>query len=431
MKRIKRQLIFAAVFIVLLFFSACMAKTDTEVSVSASATPFSDLSASLPDVKTPLPTETPLPSEEPTPTPKPTASPVPTPAHATIGAVGDIMIPGYFIVDAQQPDGSYSFLTLFAPFQEIFRSVDLMCGNLETPLAGEEAGHFGVAIPNSAMTAFNAPDSLLDALKEYGFDMLTTANNHMLDRGAKGLYRTIEKIREAGFYQTGTYLGPEDREKPCIVEINGIRVGFVASTRLMNGGFRDFSGAEERAAIGFLTDRQTALSEDVLNDIARVKNAGAEIIILFPHWAYEPRKPADKITISLAKDLLEAGVDCIIGSHPHWIKDAEFMTVDREDGPYTGLVMYSLGNFVASEGFNLRMGLYVQLTLEKDPITEKVSLFDASVLPSFVMRRNISELGRCTVVPVYSDPSRIPHLAAPLTEKEIESLAAAREAAFK
>ena len=94
MKRIKKQLIFAAVLIVLLFFSACMAKPDTEAPVSASATPLSNRSTGSPDVKTPLPTETPLPSKEPSPSPEPTASPVPTPAHATIGAVGDIMIPG-------------------------------------------------------------------------------------------------------------------------------------------------------------------------------------------------------------------------------------------------------------------------------------------------------------------------------------------------
>ena len=106
------------------------------------------------------------------------------------------------------------------------------------------------------------------------------------------------------------------------------------------------------------------------------------------------------------------------------------MTVEREDGPYTGLVLYSLGNFVASESFRLRMGIFARLTLEKDPLSGKVSLTDAGVLPLFVLRRNISDGPRNTIVPAYRDPSRILHLLQPLTAKEVEMIALARESAL-
>ena len=431
MTRIIRQLIPAIVLSVLLSVLACTGHPEAvdvppqTVSTSNSAEPSADIS-----VKTGTPVPTIESTEVPSSLPSPSPTSVPSPATATIGAVGDIMMPSIFVSDARTKDGTYSFETLFAPFMEIFQSVDLMCGNLETPVAGDDAGYEGVTAPNSLMTAFNAPDSMLDTLKEYGFDLLTTANNHCLDKGGKGLYRTIEKVREKGFYQTGTYLGAEDRKNPCIVEINGIRIGFVASTRVLNGAYRDILTEEEHTVIGHLTDDGKTLSAEVLTDISRVKEAGAEFIIMFPHWDYETDKRPANTTKALAKQLFEAGVDCIIGSHPHWIKSAEYMTVEREDGPYTGLVLYSLGNFVASESFRLRMGIFARLTLEKDPLSGKVSLTDAAVLPLFVLRRNISEGPRNTVVPAYKDPSRILHLLQPLTAKEVETIAMARESAL-
>ena len=379
-----------------------------------------------PIANTPAPTA--LPTPEATPTAAPTETPIPSPATVTIGAVGDIMIPSGILSDAKTAGGEYDFSNLFAPFSELFRSVDLMCGNFETPLAGREAG-FSQRKDKTGALVFNAPDSVLDALKESGVDMLTTANNHCLDMGADALYRTIETIRANGFIQTGTFLNAEDREKPCIVELNGIKVGFVASTRNVNSGsagrMRD---EEKKTAIGYLLNG-SKLHEDVYQDIRRVREAGAEFVILFAHWDYENDKPTSETTRQYAKQLLEAGADCIIGSHPHRIKDAEFVTVQRTDGSYTGLVLYSLGNFTANNTFEKMVGMFAEITLEKDFSTGKVTLCDAAVLPTFSIRRGGDE-PRFTVVPVYADTSMITGLRSPLTDSEIKSIAKAREHAF-
>ena len=146
-----------------------------------------------------------------TPTPTPSPTPVPTPAIITIGAVGDIMIPSAIIEDVKTEDGLYDFSTLFLPMRDLFESVDLMCANLEVPLAGEKGRYSGKKDERTGLFSFNAPDSILDALKEYGVDLLTTANNHAFDRGIDGLRRTVEVVRAAGFYQTGTYLDEEDK----------------------------------------------------------------------------------------------------------------------------------------------------------------------------------------------------------------------------
>lgn len=379
----------------------------------------------------PTPTWTPAPTEEPTPVSTEEPTPVPSPVDITIGAVGDIMIPSQIVEDAKLSGGEYAFDMLFAPVAELFQSVDLMCGNLETPLAGKEEGFSQRKDSKTNAFLFNAPDSVLDALKASGMDMLTTANNHCLDMGGKGMYRTIEAIRAAGFYQTGTYLNAEDREEPCVVEISGVRVGFVASTKKVNVNHakRDIGEDEKQVAIGYLIDGDKP-SEAVLRDIARVREAGAEFVILFAHWDFESDNPTADSTKKLAKALLAAGADCIIGSHPHRIKGAEYVTVQREDGPYTGLVLYSLGNFTANNRFELMVGLFARITLHKDFGTGRVTLQEARVLPTITIRRS-GDRQRFTVVPAYADPSAVTGLRSSLTASEIKTIAKAREHAFK
>ncbi len=390
-----------------------IAAAQTAAATEAPAAPTQEI--------TPEPTDT--------PTPEPTETPVPEPARVTIGAIGDIMVTSQIVEDVKVSADEYDFMTLFAPFAELFGSVDLMCGNLETPLAGKEVG-YSVKTSDGALV-FNAPDSILDALKAYGMDVLTTANNHCLDKDAAGLYRTIETIRNAGFYQTGTYLDAADREKPLIVEVNGIRIGIVAGTRKPNVSKtkRHITDEESRKVISYLINGEK-ITDSAAKDIARAKEAGAEFVIYFAHWDYENDKPAADVTKSLARQLLQAGADCIIGSHPHRVKAAEYVTVNRADGPYTGLVLYSLGNFSANNAFEKMVGLFVKITLEKDFETGKVTLVDAGALPTFAIRRG-GKGQRFTVVPAYADASKITGLNSALTASEIQSIAKARAHAFK
>ena len=377
------------------------------------------------ETPTTVPTATPSPEPTPSPTPEPTATPVPTPQTAVIGAVGDIMIPSGIIGDVRS-GSNYDFSALFAPCAELFSSVDLMCANLEVPLAGESAGYSAMLTGETGIPRFNAPDSLLDALKDAGFDLLTTANNHVLDKETDGMYRTTEVIRDAGFYQTGTFLDEDDRETPCIIEVNGIRIGIVAATRVINERIKHITMDEAHVAVGLLSEGDQ-LTDDVLEDLERVKDAGAEFIIVFAHWDYENPNPVDKITRRLAEQLLKAGADCIIGSHPHYVKSIEYTTVLRGREEYTGLVAYSLGNFTANEGFERSTGLYLQLTLEKDFETDTVSLIDAAYLPTFVMRRAI-EKPRFTAFPVFEDTSSLKRFD--LSRNEQKSFSRAREYAM-
>ena len=435
MNKVRKIWILFAAAIALLAAIACNGNSDVAAQTNETAgipeTPALTETPDAPVSATPVVTEppTPDPTPEPTATPTPEPTPVPTPQLITIGAVGDIMLSGAMVEYAKTEDGTYDFSILFLPVRELFESVDLMCGNLEVPLAGEESGYG--TIKGAKSSSFNAPDSLLDPLKEYGLDLLTTGNNHVFDRGIKGLYRTIEVVRAAGFYQTGTYLNEEDRMTPCIIDVNGIKIGIVAATRLMNQGFIDTNRQDAYKAFGYYMNDGMKLTSHCKDSIARTRAAGAEFVILFAHWDFENDKPTSSDTKALAKQALAAGADCIIGSHPHRIKGAEYVTVEREDGPYTGLVLYSLGNFSAQMNFNCMVGLFAKITLQKDFATGKVTLYEAGVLPTLSMRRDDGKRRWITVVPAYADPSLITGLDIPLTEAELKTIRSARELAFR
>lgn len=112
--------------------------------------------------------------------------------------LGDIMVEPPFLQQVKTEDG-YDFRPSFAPLKGILEESDYIIANLETPLAGEEAEY------TSRIVSFNAPDCLLDGLKEIGVNAVCTANNHCLDRGYDGLVRTLDALDRYGIAHTGTY----------------------------------------------------------------------------------------------------------------------------------------------------------------------------------------------------------------------------------
>lgn len=120
-------------------------------------------------------------------------------------------------------DGHRDYSPIFNQVKPLLKESDYVVGSLETTLAGVEAGY------TQSFISFNTPDELLDALKNVGFNLLTTANNHCLDRGEDGLRRTMLKIREAGLEYTGTRMSEE--EPPYLVkDFDGTSVAFVSYT---------------------------------------------------------------------------------------------------------------------------------------------------------------------------------------------------------
>ncbi|MEA4869171.1 MAG: CapA family protein [Christensenella sp.] len=342
------------------------------------------------------------------PTAEPTATPEPTPTLITIGAIGDIMImPAQISGAYNKATDTYDFSRSFQGVANQFRSVDLMCGNFETTVSGKDAGYSEKKAKKEPADTFNAPDSILDNLKDIGFDFLSTANNHALDRKMPGLLRTLDMLDEKGFYHTGTARSNEERDKPLIIDVKGVKIGIVAATEIINKHDKYMNDEETQYAVTRLYSQQ----ERLLAEVKACKTAGADFVIAYPHWDKEHKTGANTRTREMAKLLLEAGADLILGSHPHVVQSIETMTVERGGGSYTGLVVYSMGNFISNMSAKtdidpLKYGLYVQLSIEK-AADGTTTLKSASYMPLLCFYRTVDNQYVHQVVPALSDTALI------------------------
>lgn len=241
-------------------------------------------------------------------------------------------------------DYSECFL-LIAP--EITKADYAVC-NLEVPLGG---GPDYTGYP-----CFSAPDSYAVALKEAGFDMFLTANNHCLDRRDKAARRTITALDSLRIDHIGTYFDIDDRERkiPFIKDINGIKIGFLNYTYGTNG-IEPKDGVEIS-----LLDK-----EKIKREIEETRRGGAEIIVVAPHWGVEYVLRENRYQRELADFLVEQGVDLIIGSHPHVIQPMEIRYNDKDEKDV--LIVYSLGNFISNmKTDDTRGGALVKVRIERD-----------------------------------------------------------------
>lgn len=297
-----------------------------------------------------------------------------------IAMVGDVMQHGMQLRASRQDDGTYSWDGVFDPVTPILAGADLAIANLETPVyAGKPYGGF---------PRFNAPDVLLDALAEAGFDVLQTANNHTLDAGRDGALATLEGARARGFGTAGTYRSWEERSEPwTIVDLDGTRVAFLAYTYGTNG----LPMPEGEPWLVNWLDRGF-----MEWDTARAREH-ADVVIVGLHWGAEySHRPADWQR-AMAQRLVEAGADIVMGSHPHVLMPVELVEV----GERRGLVLYSLGNFVSNQRTHPRDGgVIARVTVARCLDDDTVHLVDARFTPVWVDTRQAGGALAYRVIPV-------------------------------
>ena len=132
-----------------------------------------------------------------------------------ISIIGDIMCEPSVLKSAKQKDGSYDFSGIFSELKPRFSEADFVIANLEFPLAGKEAKY------TDTFVIFNGPDEFASAVKEAGIDVVSTINNHTLDRGYDGMIRTLKVLDDIGLDHTGNFLPEKGREEAYYFEIDG------------------------------------------------------------------------------------------------------------------------------------------------------------------------------------------------------------------
>lgn len=298
----------------------------------------------------------------------------------TIAAVGDILL--HRELQRQAYADPQRFRALWSALEPNLAAADVTYANLETPIAQgidrwrKERADPGLKMDNkvySGYARFNAHPSLAEDLAAAGFDVVSTANNHSLDRGALGIDRTLAALDEAEIEHTGSLTQDDDnRLWYAVTEASGIRVAWLACTKHTN-----WEKDEHDQVLQCFPDQERVLEEVRILAIRQDIDA----IIVTPHWGKEYWPAHNRRQSKFARKLIEAGATAVIGAHPHVLQPWEKVTT--EDGR-EALVMYSLGNFLSHQREVARrtaVVLYVGLTKTKDGETR---ITGARYLPMYV-----------------------------------------------
>lgn len=285
----------------------------------------------------------------------PTVPPTQPLRSARIRAVGDVMAHDHQLNIAKRKDGSYDFHPQLSLIAESLANADYTIANLETTI-GKCRGQGYSGYPS-----FNSPRALLDALKDAGVDFLTLANNHMLDRRLEGVLNTVGYVEAYGFDYGGANRSLEEKARPVIAEVNGIRIGFICETRYTNSQENYLKPEDREYAINYLR------AGEFQEDLQRLKDENVDVIIAIPHWGEEYMRKPDQKTQQIARAMIAMGVDVILGSHPHVAQPIQMLTVQGEDGrERTGLVAYSMGNFLSNQNWRYaNASLMLDFTLQE------------------------------------------------------------------
>ena len=345
---------------------------------------------------TPLPTATPTPTPEPTatptpsptPTPTPSPKPEPTPISITISAVGDCTLGGDFRGDSEQrfaqmmtgADGAPDYTYCMRNVADIFAADDLTIANLEVVLT--TSSDYDKKDHDTAFYMRGDP-GYVNILTTSSIEVANVANNHAKDFGQEGFKDTLAVLEQAGVAYCGF-------GNTCILEVKGVRIGFVGVYSWIN------------------------TEESITNAIKKLKE-NSDLVIASCHWGqekdYEPTSGQRK----MARWMVEAGADLVLGHHSHVVNGVEVM-----DGVN---VVYSLGNFCFGGNKNPsdKDSFIYQQTFLLDPETKQLLEVRENIIPCSIS--SVSDTNNYQPTPLTdSEAERVMQKIADLSEDFDETI---------
>lgn len=277
---------------------------------------------------------------------------------AKVFMVGDALIHSAVYEDARQSDGTYDFTSMLSSIKPISSKYDLAYYNQETILGGKDLGY-------SNYPRFNSPQEVGDAFVDAGFNLVSLATNHTMDKGEQGVLNSVSYWKtKSGVVSSGQWSSDEERNQSIttIHEVNNIKYAFISYTIWTNG-------------------LNTPTGKEYLNNVYSEEKAKADIdavrdkvdfVIVAMHWGTEYSFKVDAKQEEIANYLSSLGVDLIIGAHPHVIQTVEYINNNKT------FVVYSLGNFISDQNdVDNFTGLAFEVTLKKhvdvdDKVTNSV-----------------------------------------------------------
>lgn len=304
---------------------------------------------------------------------------------ATLAVCGDAMSHMPQTRDAyDSQSGTYDYRPMIRFAKPWVQQADYAVVNLETTFAG---GPDYAGFPS-----FNTPDALGEALRDAGFDLVSTANNHCLDRGQDGLVRTLDVLDGLGLAHVGTYRSAAERAVQHgvhLADVGGIRVAFLSYTYGTNGIPVPGPGMVNLLHTDYMSDAQQIDRDGLAADFAAARALSPDLIAVMVHWGTEYQTMPNAHQQEIADTLFSLGADLILGGHPHVPQPMETRELPNGDGTTrTGFVCWSLGNFISSQNDPYTDTTAVlQLELTKNPNIGITEVTDVGYIPLYMLDR--------------------------------------------
>jgi len=288
----------------------------------------------------------------------------------TVLATGDLML-GRRVGDRLSALGDPA--AALRPMADLLAAADLTVGNLESTLS--KAGR-----PRQGGDSFGAAPSVRQGLRLAGFDVLSLANNHTGDYGPQALVETVDRARAGGFRTVGAGADLAAAARPVVVSRNGTTFGILAFDAI---GETPAAAPDAPGALRLRMQPRTGPLDR--GDLARVTGIVREladrvdVVLVLPHWGTQYTHDTVRDQRVVARRLVRAGADVVVGGHPHWVQGVESVA--------GGLVAYSLGNFVFDMDFmqQTQEGVVLALRFRGDRL-EQARLRPYVIGPDFAPR---------------------------------------------
>lgn len=290
-----------------------------------------------------------------------------------LGFVGDIM--------QHRAQAESDFTASYASVRPVIEHFDLAVGNLEFPV--DPTLPVG---PPTGSVQFNGSPDHLDALRNAGFDVLSTSNNHSFDQGLEGLTATLDALAERGIVGVGASVSG-DLNALQVVEAGGLRIGFVGYTFSPNSyeddqGDIDYWPADwpihELNFVDWTAEFRAEGTALFATHARRSKAESVDLLVALVHWGEEWHFQPSADQRLAAHDMVDAGFDLVIGGHSHVLNPPELYR--------GGLIAYSLGNFISDfVELELRTGAILEVTVGTTG-PDQVGVVDFAYLPVITRR---------------------------------------------
>jgi gamma-polyglutamate biosynthesis protein CapA len=263
-------------------------------------------------------------------------SPSPAPMTFSLIVGGDLMFDRHIRTKAEAK-GNYDFI-FEQQLSDFLHSADYVLANLEGPITLEKSVSQASSPGGPGNYTFTFSPDIIPALQNNNLTLLNLGNNHILNFGVEGLDSTRQYLNDAQIKYFGDVGVDQNEQRYYFLELFGQKIALIS--------YNQFTESAKNKTLA---------------DIAQAKKQGASLILLFSHWGNEYVSEANQVIVNLAHEFIDAGVDLIVGGHPHVVQNQETY---RDKTIY-----YSLGNFVFDQYFSkeTQEGLLLKINFLFDP----------------------------------------------------------------